>query len=267
MSTTPAPAAPDDSTQPSANPDSLVRVPVYYVAHPVSGDVVANLARARAWLAWLVSVVPDVAFSMPWMPYVEALDDKGPDDPNRVRGLRDDVAMVERCDGILLCGDRVSAGMQLELDTARAAGLVVVNLVTRDGLPPADFRPFPFPAVPITHEAIARHTRWQSSRIRQLQLQLEALELRLADVGNEQFGPFPIQTAEQNLTAIEAGVFAMRQRIGQLEAEVRRGEIVARAAGDRIRELERQLVEAGLREVRDNAPEPVAQRFDVGGEG
>lgn len=37
-------------------------IPVLYVAHPVSGDVEANLARARRWLRWLVDLDDRHAF-------------------------------------------------------------------------------------------------------------------------------------------------------------------------------------------------------------
>ena len=92
--------------------------PVWYVAHPVGAPtvegVLANLERAERWLRWLILYEPDIAFSMPWLPYLRVLSDA--DAAMRARGLRDDCAMVARCDGIVLCGGRVSDGMQQELD-------------------------------------------------------------------------------------------------------------------------------------------------------
>lgn len=66
--------------------------------------------------------------------------------------------------------------------------------------------------------------------------------------------------------------------IAELQTEVQRGELVARVAGDRIRELETLRIEAGLAEVVDSArpalathamgcrcPQCIAERFDLGG--
>jgi hypothetical protein len=106
---------------------------VVYVAHPVSGNVAANLERARRWLAWLVEIAPEWALAMPWMPYVETLDE----DRHRERGLRDDLSMLRRCDGIVLVGGRISAGMAIELEAARNAGLWAVDLTALGSEPPA----------------------------------------------------------------------------------------------------------------------------------
>lgn len=42
---------------------------------------------------------------------------------------------------------------------------------------------------------------------------------RIATIADEAFGPFPVQTCDENLSAIERGIFGLRQRIGRLEAE------------------------------------------------
>jgi hypothetical protein len=206
-------AHPEDHAQPSATPE---RVPVYYVAHPVGAvadgpTVEQNLARARRWFLWLVANEPDVAFSMPWMQYVEVLPEHV--HGNRARGLRDDIAMVSACDGIVLCGGRISSGMALELAAARAALLDVVDLTPLGDAPPTLPMPTALGATPRRSP-------------RPFELLAEAEELRA--------------------------------RIVQLETEVRRGEIVARAAGARIRELETLRIEAGLAELQDAKPARVA---------
>ncbi len=43
---------------------------------------------------------------------------------------------------------------------------------------------------------------------------------RVKDVAHEAFGPFPVQTAEEALTAIERGIFEQRKRIAELEAQL-----------------------------------------------
>jgi hypothetical protein len=106
---------------------------VYYMAHPVSGDVPGNVARALRWLRYLVDQHPYWAISAPWIPYVLGLTEE----TDRARGLRDDVEMVKRCDGIILVGGRLSQGMALELGFARARRLHELNLLHLGAEPPA----------------------------------------------------------------------------------------------------------------------------------
>lgn len=75
--------------------------PVLYLAHPLAGDITHNLASVRAWHRLLMASEPDVAIIAPWIAAVEAgADDNSPE--ARDRGLRDAVAIVSRCDGIVL---------------------------------------------------------------------------------------------------------------------------------------------------------------------
>lgn len=109
---------------------------IFYVAHPLGGDVPANLARAMRWLRWLIACEPDVAFIAPWIASVSAGEDDA-DPAQRARGLRDAEAVIARCDGIVLCGG-LSPGMQQELAAARRDGLHVLDFSHRaepDGLP------------------------------------------------------------------------------------------------------------------------------------
>jgi len=109
---------------------------VIYMAAPVGArdpeTIDSNLERARRWLRWLVASVP-WAVSVPWMPYVETFDETP---ANRERGLRDDLTMLERCDAIVLCGGRVSAGMAMERDHAHRHGLRIISLVDLGEEPP-----------------------------------------------------------------------------------------------------------------------------------
>lgn len=109
-----------------------MRPRVYYMAHPVSGDVPGNVARALRWFKHLVDQHPDWAISAPWIPYVLGLSEE----TDRERGLRDDMEMVRRCDGILLVGGKLSGGMALELQAANIAGLDVVDLLHLGDEPP-----------------------------------------------------------------------------------------------------------------------------------
>ena len=88
----------------------------------------ANLRRAGRWLWWLRC---HTAWSVcaPWIPAVQASIDHGADEATeRARGLADDRAVLERCDAIVLCGGRVSAGMAIERAHAEAHGLAVIDL-------------------------------------------------------------------------------------------------------------------------------------------
>lgn len=111
---------------------------VVYLCHPVGAESVvginANLARARRWLKALVDAT-DWSIVVSWMPYVEALDEAG----YRERGLADDLAVIERCNGVVLVGGRVSSGMALERDHALAVNLPVFDLTGLGDEPPSTF--------------------------------------------------------------------------------------------------------------------------------
>lgn len=100
----------------------MSRPRLYYVAHPVGREPerAHNLERAQRWFLWLVQTFPDAAFTMPWLPYCLTLEET---QSNRDRGIRDDLEALRRCDGIVLCGGRISPGMRREFDEAEALGL------------------------------------------------------------------------------------------------------------------------------------------------
>lgn len=111
------------------------RRPVVYLAHPVGAPTVdgihANLARARRWYWWLRQQT-DWSISISWMAEVLACLEAGAvETEERVRGLANCTAQVERCDAIVLCGGRVSAGMAIERDHAIANGVRVIDLTNR----------------------------------------------------------------------------------------------------------------------------------------
>jgi hypothetical protein len=106
---------------------------VVYMAHPIGGDPEGNLARARRWMRWILDHYPMVAVCVPWLPYVEVLDDYDPE--HRDRGVRDDLEILKRCDEVWLVGDRVSPGMEAEKWLAISLGKVVVDF-TQTGLVP-----------------------------------------------------------------------------------------------------------------------------------
>ena len=90
------------------------------MAHPVRGetpaDTDANIARAMRWYEYLVKHFEEHAFVADWILMCMVLDEHTPG--HRERGMRANLAIVERCDEIWLCGGRFSPGMQQEVEHA-----------------------------------------------------------------------------------------------------------------------------------------------------
>lgn len=107
-----------------------------FLAHPVGGDVPGNLARARRWLAYLFAAYREIVVVAPWITDLGAipLDDAVAEE--RERGIQRNLVTLQRCDGIILCGGRISSGMQRELDAARLLNLDVIDLVHLGAEPP-----------------------------------------------------------------------------------------------------------------------------------
>jgi len=101
-------------------------VRVCYIAHPLGSgpDREQNRASAAEWCAFLalhfdVSPVADwIVLSGEWSETPEL----------RARGMACDLALVERCDELVLVGPRVSAGMLTEAEHARKHGKPVYDL-------------------------------------------------------------------------------------------------------------------------------------------
>jgi hypothetical protein len=84
-----------------------------YVAHqlnaPTEQEREANRRAAARWSGWLSSTFR-VATITQWI----VLSSVWSEDEGRTLGLEIDKALIARCDGIFLCGPRVSEGMKLE---------------------------------------------------------------------------------------------------------------------------------------------------------
>jgi hypothetical protein len=106
---------------------------VAYIAHPVSGDVEENLARARRWFQWLWYRYPDLALCLPYLAPCEIFE---PDDEAATRrGVQDDLAILARSDVIILVGGHLSPGMA-ELALAQRLGLSVLDHTSLGEEPP-----------------------------------------------------------------------------------------------------------------------------------
>jgi hypothetical protein len=105
-----------------------------YLAHPVAGDVSGNIARVLRWYKALTLRHPDHVYVIPWLPDVMAFDDSNPAD--RAAGFARNMMHIERADGIVLVGGRISRGMAVELAAAERAGKLVLDLTDLGPEPP-----------------------------------------------------------------------------------------------------------------------------------
>lgn len=82
----------------------------------------SNAYRAMRWLSWLRRSFPETTFIAPWI--VDILSGADDSDPvQREAGMQGNFAVIERCDGIVLCGPRISEGMRREMEHGRSLDL------------------------------------------------------------------------------------------------------------------------------------------------
>lgn len=98
---------------------------IIYVAHPVSGDPFENAQNAIRWVRWFAMADDTKIYVAPWVAEVQGFvgDDVSPEFYQRV--LDDDIAVVQRLDGVVGVGGKWSGGMLQE----RAAALVTYKRV------------------------------------------------------------------------------------------------------------------------------------------
>lgn len=106
-----------------------------------------NIDKAKRWLAWLRVAFQATTFIAPWIANIEACGRDGYV-ASMERGGSDALATIDRCDGIVLCGGRISAGMQREIDHAWANQNALGNrsrvwdlTCAKNPDPPAGMRP------------------------------------------------------------------------------------------------------------------------------
>lgn len=89
--------------------------PIVYICSPFAGEVEANTEAARRYSRFAVD-----AGYIPFAPHLlfpQFLDDTNPDE--RQLGLFFGNAMMSKCSEIWVFGNRVSAGMQAEINRAK----------------------------------------------------------------------------------------------------------------------------------------------------
>lgn len=86
-----------------------------YIASPYAGDVEANMAFAKAACRYAMEqgCTPIAVHLL----YPQLLNDAVPTE--REAGIRMGLRVLEACDELWLCGERLSTGMQVELDAAK----------------------------------------------------------------------------------------------------------------------------------------------------
>lgn len=102
--------------------------PLVYIASPLSGDVEQNLEFARK--ACRYAIEQEVTPFAPHLLYTQMLDDNSPAD--RQLGIDMGNQMLELCDELWLCGDRISAGMAGEKALAEEIGIPIRQVGTAE---------------------------------------------------------------------------------------------------------------------------------------
>lgn len=99
-----------------------------YIASPLSGDVARNLDFARQ--ACRYAIAQGVTPFAPHLLYPQMLNDSNP--AERQLGLEMGNQMLELCDALWLCGDRISSGMEGERKLAEKLGIPVCGISTQE---------------------------------------------------------------------------------------------------------------------------------------
>ena len=99
--------------------DARVHRPLVYIASPYAGETEDNISRAKGYCRFAVSkgVIP----LAPHLLYPQFMDDS--DEDQRILGLRFAISLLYRCDELWVFGEKVSAGMAKEIETAEKRGM------------------------------------------------------------------------------------------------------------------------------------------------
>lgn len=92
-----------------------------YVASPYAGDIDKNTEFARKACRHVMN--EGHAFFAPHLLYPQLLNDANPYE--RQAGLDMGLAVLKKCDELWVCGDRISSGMQAEIDLAKQLGIPI----------------------------------------------------------------------------------------------------------------------------------------------
>lgn len=103
---------------------------IIYIAHPISGDVEGNLQKIAEIYKMVSRSHPEVVPFVPYFATCKSLDDSDPID--RSLGILHNSEFFKRgvIDEVWLFGDRISTGMNHEIQMAEDAGIPVVDKTT-----------------------------------------------------------------------------------------------------------------------------------------
>src|SRR5258706_13886491 len=112
---------------------------VVYISHPIGeGDRADlekrsdNIANAGEWMRFFINTTRWVMLC-PWYVYAITHGDK----IHAPRRLIDQLATLERCDLLVLCGGFMSSHMRFDVKNVKAHGFPIVHLSPIGFLPPA----------------------------------------------------------------------------------------------------------------------------------
>lgn len=100
---------------------------IVYIAHPISGDIAGNLEKIRQIVRQINLQYSDVVPFAPYWVDCHALDDNDPEERKRGIANGQEFFLRKVIDEVWLFGDRISGGMQAEIDLANSLGIPVVN--------------------------------------------------------------------------------------------------------------------------------------------
>ena len=98
---------------------------VSYIAHPIGGDVSANLVKVIDIIRQINLLEPDVIPFAHYFVDCYALNDDFPEE--RERGIKNDIALMKKgfIDELRLYGNCISKGMSHEIELAHKLGIEV----------------------------------------------------------------------------------------------------------------------------------------------
>lgn len=101
---------------------------IAYIAHPIGNDVPGNLTKIRAIVRKINLTEPGTVPFAPYYADCVAMVDQIPEE--RQRGILNDKTILASgiVDELRLYGDRISAGMRHEIETAMAEGIIIMAM-------------------------------------------------------------------------------------------------------------------------------------------
>jgi hypothetical protein len=103
---------------------------VVYIAHPISGDVMGNIALILEIIRGINLNEPGILPLAPYIGDVLAMDDDTPEE--RAKGLKNGLELLKRgmFDELRLYGNTISAGVYGEIIEAKKHGMTVIPMTT-----------------------------------------------------------------------------------------------------------------------------------------